>query len=294
MDLNKKVIIIAPFYNEGENILQFIYEGKKVIHNCTENIVCLLINDGSTDNTLEMAREVLPEGNSFHILDLPWNVGHQAAIKKGIQHVLKEFEGITNILVLDSDGEDDVRFIPQMLEYTGHDKVLVERGKRNEAWSFRMLYRLYKILFKLVTGQNIGHGNFSMLSRRVALKVANTKWSHFGVFISKCRGSEQRLICDRRARYSGNSKMNKTSLIMHGLMSLVEHADNIVVRLFKIIGAISILVFALIVYALYHKYAGSSLPGWTSLIFIVSGFSFLTLSSTVVLALLLINIKNSN
>jgi glycosyltransferase involved in cell wall biosynthesis len=294
MDMDRKIVIIAPFYNEGKNILQFISDVKTVMETCSKNVMCLLVDDGSTDNSLEIARKGLPNDSHFDILGLPWNIGHQPAIKKGILHILNEYEGVTNVVVLDSDGEDDVSFITEILEYIDYDKVLVERGKRNEAWSFRILYRLYKILFKLVTGQSIGHGNFSMLSRRVALKVANTKWSHFGVFISKCRGSDKRLVCDRQARYSGSSKMNKTSLIMHGLMSLVEHADNIVVRLFKAIGAISLLVILLIFYALYHKFAGSSLPGWTSLIFIISGFSFLTLSSTVVLALLLINIKNSN
>jgi len=101
-----KLSVVIPAYNEANRLPQFLSEVVPAFasHLCESEII--LIDDGSTDNTVEVAesfRELLP---SLTIVKLEKNSGKGAAVKKGLEMANGEIS-----VMIDADGAYDPREI---------------------------------------------------------------------------------------------------------------------------------------------------------------------------------------
>ena len=78
------VTIIAPVFNEEENVIPFLTAIERVTKGLDENISVVLVNDGSTDGTVSQALLARP---SFHlqVISFARNFGKEAAIWAGLQ-----------------------------------------------------------------------------------------------------------------------------------------------------------------------------------------------------------------
>lgn len=100
-----KVLLIIPAYNEQENILEVC----KKIEKSNINLDYVVINDGSTDNTLN----VLQENNLNHI-NLLHNLGIGGAVQTGYKYALQNNYDIA--IQFDGDGQHDVNYIQTICE----------------------------------------------------------------------------------------------------------------------------------------------------------------------------------
>jgi hypothetical protein len=169
------------------------------------------------------------------ILHLAGNVGHQRAIAIGLCQAVKD-DDFDAVLMMDADGEDPPRMIERLIQSAGSRAdfcVVAQRRKRTETFFFRLSYLLYKATFKLVTGKTINFGNFSLLSRNYArrLVMAPDLWNSLPAAVLRSRLPIVSVPIDRGRRYADSSKMNFTSLIVHGLSGISVYADTIFVRL---------------------------------------------------------------
>ncbi|MFC1844609.1 glycosyltransferase family 2 protein [Thermodesulfobacteriota bacterium] len=101
----ENISIILPVYNEElgiESVLNDIYT---VIKDITYNCEVLIIDDGSTDNTLELAAKF-----PVSIYQHPNNLGYGAALKTGLAHANNDI-----ICIVDADGTYPVKDIPKLV-----------------------------------------------------------------------------------------------------------------------------------------------------------------------------------
>ena len=77
---NLKILVIIPAYNEEESIANVVETVKREYKNCD----VLVVNDGSTDNTLEEAKKT-----SAILIDLPNNLGIGGAVQTGYLYAYK-------------------------------------------------------------------------------------------------------------------------------------------------------------------------------------------------------------
>ena len=85
MDNSKLTIcILSAAYNEGENLLVFYDEVKKVINDLPYNFEFCFVNDGSQDNTLAIIRNLAQRDETVKYLSFSRNFGQQVALKAGI------------------------------------------------------------------------------------------------------------------------------------------------------------------------------------------------------------------
>ena len=110
------VTIIIPAYNEEEGILNIIKELKKL----PENYDIIVVDDGSTDNTYEVARST-----GIKVIRHPYNKGNGAAIKTGALEARGDV-----LLFMDGDGQHNPEYIPDVLQYIGEYDMVV--GARTE------------------------------------------------------------------------------------------------------------------------------------------------------------------
>lgn len=133
---------------------------------CTVDVV--LVDDGSIQSYKSVDfRSHFDAVRTIRILRLRRNLGHQRAIAIGLAHVDQAIS-CDAVLVMDADGEDTpdgaFQLIRAFLEIPhGTKAIFAERSRRTKSLVFRIFYRLYTILHRVLTGISVRVGNFSIL-----------------------------------------------------------------------------------------------------------------------------------
>jgi glycosyltransferase involved in cell wall biosynthesis len=109
-----KISIIIPAYNEGNRISDVL------VPLSDYDYEILVIDDGSTDDTIEVAR-----GFGVTVV-CQKNSGYISAIKSGLAHATGDI-----LVTLDADGEHDPNEIPKIIKPILENKADIVLGKRN-------------------------------------------------------------------------------------------------------------------------------------------------------------------
>ena len=185
---------------------------------------------------------------------------------------------------MDGDGEDDPTYIPQMLECFEEDPnriVLAGRHRRSEGPVFSVGYRIYKAIFRILTGQSISFGNYSLIPMSVARTLAYMPnlWNSLPATVLHSKTPATLLKTVRGRRYHGTSHMKFTNLVTHGLFSISVFSETVPIRMALMIGATSLaLASAVIVIRLFTEFG---IPGWAS--FMVGLFAIIFIQALFVL-----------
>ncbi|MCG6947603.1 MAG: glycosyltransferase family 2 protein [Acidobacteria bacterium] len=165
--------IVLPVFNEAGTLRGFFRELVAVVEPLGFDIEVVFINDGSSDGSLEVMRDIKKEylGRAeVLILDLARNFGHQAAVTAGIEHTTGDA-----VLIMDTDMQDDPRSIPAMIDKWkgGAEVIYATRTSRREPAPVRFLFNTYYRIFSSITPIEIPHsaGNFGLIDRRVVEEI---------------------------------------------------------------------------------------------------------------------------
>ena len=160
-----KLSIVIPCFNEGEHLAQFIEQLKIRIQELTPNFEILIINDGSYDNTRDIALSIMNAGH-IHYIEFSRNFGKESALMAGINHA----DGDA-VLLIDADFQHPLDKIKEMelLWKNGYEMVYgVIVNRKKESWWKKIGTRLFYSLMnssEVVIPANAG--DFRWLDRRV-------------------------------------------------------------------------------------------------------------------------------
>jgi glycosyltransferase involved in cell wall biosynthesis len=101
-----KILVIIPAHNEEDNIVHTIKEIKEK----ASYVDILVVNDGSTDRTSEIAMN----NDGVTVANLPFNMGIGAAVQTGFKIASEEGYGIA--IQIDADGQHNPSYIPKLCE----------------------------------------------------------------------------------------------------------------------------------------------------------------------------------
>lgn len=164
--MNKKISILLPAYNEEAS---FPY-----LKECMDQVLAqnpgydwefLLVNDGSTDNTLtQMERLHDADPLHYNYLDLSRNYGKEIAMMAGIDYVTGDA-----LIIMDSDMQHPVSVIPEMIKWweEGYDDVYATRQSSQEGFFKKNSSKLYYRVLQHFTHIPIQKdtGDFRLLDR---------------------------------------------------------------------------------------------------------------------------------
>ena len=163
--------IVAPVFNEEgglDRFLDAVLEAVRALD--VSGWEVLLVNDGSSDRTLEIIRERQKTFPELAYLDLSRNFGHQAAVTAGLQSSRGEV-----VVIMDADMQDPPGVIGDMLESwkQGNEVVFARRKGREDTGLRRICFDLFHRFFRYLIDFPIPPqiGVFSLLDRRVVNEV---------------------------------------------------------------------------------------------------------------------------
>jgi glycosyltransferase involved in cell wall biosynthesis len=263
--MKEKVVIITPCFNENTTVISFLENIQQVLRQLPQDFEVIVVDDCSSDNTLLLLSNFMFKAANIKltVLELKFNVGHQAAIYQGLLYA--QNIDSDKFIVMDSDGEDDPRAIIELVEINEYDIVNVARGRRKESISFKVSYHIYRFIFKIITGKILNFGNYCMIKKKVLNTSCYTSFIHFAAHLSKQKVSSKSIVYNRLKRIDGKSKMNLTSLIHHAFKSFVEYAEELLMVFLRIFMFIVILFLGIIGVVLYKKlFTDEAILGWAS------------------------------
>ena len=170
--MTPKVSLVVPVYNEEEN-LPLLYQ--RVVESLDPlgiNWELILIDDGSTDTSVAVGRELVQADGRLTLLELRRNFGQTAAMAAGFDEAKGEF-----IVTLDADLQNDPADIPKLLSQAadGYDIVSGWRKDRQDNFLARTLpSRMANLLISTITGVHLhDYGCTLKVYRRDALAGLN-------------------------------------------------------------------------------------------------------------------------
>ena len=225
----KKVSILIPFYNEQE-VLPSLFERLQSLIDSNDNYQweVMLINDGSTDNSLCLVKQMRLRDKRFRYIDLSRNFGKETAMLAGFDNVTGDC-----MVIMDADLQHPPEVIPQMLKLweEGYDDIYGKRNNRGkEPWLRRKLSLLYYKLLQKTTNVSIlqNVGDFRLLDRICIDALSSMRESQRytkGMF-QWIGFKKKEFTFDQDDRVAGNTKWSYIKLLNLAIEGITSYTTS--------------------------------------------------------------------
>ncbi|HEY2480571.1 MAG TPA: glycosyltransferase [Caulobacteraceae bacterium] len=267
------IAVVVPVLNDWAPAERLIRELDALPALAGRRLLLLMVDDGSvpSPSIAALANSATGAGvvAGIKLVQLASNLGHQRAIAAGLVEASR-VDGIGQVVVMDADGEDrpdDVAALIAESDAHGEAIVLALRSRRSEGLGFRVGYAVYRLLFRLLTGNRIQFGNFCLIPRGFLNSLTHNPatWNNLAAAIMRSRLPTVAVPTERGERYGGRSKMNFLSLAVHGLSAISVYIDITLIRVIcaaLTVGAVALGALAVVLWM--KLFAGLAIPGWAS------------------------------
>ncbi len=147
---NPRVSVVVPCFNEQDNIQNCVDQIAKVLWAAQIPYEILVVNDGSSDDTLARAHSLTMSNSSVRVIDLGENCGKAIALKEGVRRARGDIVAFfdadlqyspTDLVTMIARLGDGLDFVNGTRDYNGY-------GASRTAFS-RLYNRVVRFLFRL-------------------------------------------------------------------------------------------------------------------------------------------------
>jgi len=205
---------IIPVFNEAESLRELYRELTEVAAHRQLDIEAVFIDDGSTDDSWNVIRELARQDSRVQGLRFRRNFGKAAALAAGARTVRGDI-----VMTLDADLQDDPAEIPNFLSKldTGLDVVSGWKKKRYDPWHKVWPSRVFNFLVSWTTGVHLHDHNCGMKCYRAEVFREIRLYGELHRFIpvlAHARGFRVgELVIQHRPRRFGRSKYGLTRFV---------------------------------------------------------------------------------
>jgi glycosyltransferase involved in cell wall biosynthesis len=255
------ISVVIPILDEEATLSALYARLTDVLAGLEVPYELVMVDDGSTDRTPELLRQLRSGDPRVKYIRLARNFGHQAALTAGLAHATGQA-----VVVMDADLQDPPEVIPELVErwQEGYEVVYAIRRHRKEPPTQRLAYALFYRLLSRVASLNIplDAGDYCLMDRRVVDQLnALPERNRFLRGLRSWVGYRQIGVeYERQARYAGHTKYDFWRLARLAVDGLVSFSF-LPLRIASSIGfVISVVSMIVALYYLVLRLSGNQEP----------------------------------
>ena len=270
----KKITVIVPCFNEQDALPIYYKEMCRVMHKMPEvEIEMLFVDDGSTDRTLSVMKDLNSLDEKCKYLSFSRNFGKEAAIYAGLKNATGDY-----VAIMDVDLQDPPELLPQMyqiLEEGEYDNVATKRSTRKGEPVIRSFLSetFYKCINKISKTEIVsGARDYRLMNRRMVDAVLEmSEYNRFSKGIFEWVGFRTKwLEFENVERSAGETRWSIRKLFTYSLEGIMGFSvaplsfASVIGLLFCVLSFLMVIV--IVVRTLVW---GDPVAGWPSLVCIV-------------------------
>jgi glycosyltransferase involved in cell wall biosynthesis len=144
------ISVVIPLYNERESLNELALKLVKVFQNMNVTYEVIFIDDGSTDDSFEVIKEIRHKNKRFHCIKFRRNYGKSAALAEGFKIARGKF-----VVTMDADLQDDPSEIPDLIKILkdeNYDLVSGWKKVRYDPFIKKQTSKLFNFVTSLISG----------------------------------------------------------------------------------------------------------------------------------------------
>lgn len=262
-----KLSIVATLYQSAGHLVEFCQRASAAAGDVAgDDYEIVLVNDGSPDNSLELAVGLAENDEHVVVVDLSRNFGHHKAMMTGLAQAVGD-----HVFLIDSDLEEDPEFLLTFSDEMKNQRCDVvygvqaaRKGSWFEKWSGGWFYILFRVFTGIALPSNFITARL-MTRRYVDALLRHKEREVFMAGLWYITGFEQRPLTVKKHSLSKSTYTfrKKMSLLVN---SVTSFSNAPLVGIFYIGITISLIAVAYIAYLVFHwAFIEKPLSGWTSL-----------------------------
>jgi len=279
------ISVVVPCFNEEESIPLFYEKMERVRTSMGEEFEYIFINDGSSDKTLDVLRELNLLNPYAHYLSFSRNFGKEAALYAGLQHATGDY-----VTVMDVDLQDPPELLIEMkqrldqqpnLDCVGTRRVTRDGEPPIRSFFARMFYKLINHISQVEMVD--GARDFRLMRRPMVDAILKlSEYNRFSKGIFAWVGFDTEYLEYKNVeRVAGETSWNFWSLFKYSIEGIVNFSDA-PLNIAFIGGLLSwVLAFVMMVLIVIRTLVfGDPTSGWPSLMTVIlflGGFQLLTI-----------------
>jgi glycosyltransferase involved in cell wall biosynthesis len=259
--------VVVPCFNEEAVLRETNLRLLAVLEEVSPSFEIIYVDDGSTDSSSEVFRELQFKDERIRVIRLSRNFGHQIAITAGLEHARGNA-----VVVIDADLQDPPEvirnFFSRWLE--GYDVVYGVRAHRDgetpfKLWTAKFFYRLINRLSD--TAVPLDAGDFRLIDRSVVDALLSMPECDRFIrgMVSWLGFSQIGVNYERAERFAGSTKFSLFKMLRFAMDGIVSFSI-LPLRIATWIGfAASGVALVEIALALFNRiFTPGLVRGWTS------------------------------
>lgn len=286
------ISVVVPCYNE-QGALPFYYDKMKEVMALLPELSfeVIIVDDGSTDGTLEVAKQLAKSDDRIRYISFSRNFGKEAAMYAGLKNASGKYTAI-----MDADLQDPPEMLPEMyrvITEEGYDAVGTRRVTRKGEPPVRSFFarKFYKIMSRISKANMVdGARDYRLMNRKyVNALLSLGEYNRFSKGLFGWVGFKVKwLEFENVNRIAGETKWSFGQLFLYSLDGIVAFS-NVPLYMASIagIGSFIAAIAAMIFIIVRRLVFGDPVAGWASTVVIILFIGGIQLLSIGILGLYL-------
>jgi dolichol-phosphate mannosyltransferase len=267
--------VALPVFNEAAVLPRLHTSLTSACRETAASYEILYVDDGSSDGTAEILRQLADTDPCVSVVTLSRNFGQPAALAAAV-----DLAGGETVIVMDADFQDDPAAIPALLarqRESGADVVYVERSGRREGPVMRLLFAVFHRFIARTSTFHMPRntGSFGLIGPRALAEVRrlSERLRYFPGLRAFVGFKQVGLPLARGARYDRHSRVRFRGLVRLAGLALFSQSRTPVTLFYGLSSLALLFSIGLIAYAVVAKLVGFAVVAWASTVTSVAFFS---------------------
>jgi len=218
------ISVVVPIYNEEEIIVRFHEALVSALNGAHISWEVVYVNDGSTDVSLDMLKELHAMDSRVVVVELSRNWGHMGAISAGILSARGDA-----VILMDGDFQDPPEVLPKLIDAWRQGAEVVVAVRRSRKERRKILAKLFPLFYRVLGALSdypipLNAGVFSLMDRKAvdSVNALGEKNRYLPGLRAWVGFRNQVVLYDRQDRLAGEGKLSFLSRIKYAMDAILS------------------------------------------------------------------------